>query len=622
MSFRIFFLIQFILQVVLFFSTPTHLKGFYFYPWQVIPFLVALILFALKKTRPPFLKGIYCVSALYFLFLIIDYLFYRHIGSFSLALSTLPLFILWFIYFAKWNLLHFKTKNSIRVLAIATLSWLAYAFSFPPLPLGPLAFVLLVPWFIILYKESVSTALFVSFWAGFIYNIVNYYWIYNVMKVGPAFAILSGLFLLVSFFAAYHVLAAFVFVKIRDKAFLVILYPLFYAGLEMTRSKGDFSFPWSHLGYSLGHHLSLLQTLPWIGIFGYTTLIVSTNLLVSHAILKKRYYLVLSPLLVLGLLWFHGNYVLSQKEAQAFYIANKKESPNIAMVQPSIPQIKKWSKAYFDSVTSKTWDLVKVEKGLDSIDLLVLAETAIPDVLNRHAEQIEFIQGVTQKHQLSLFIGALDYKVLPHPKHNKNIELYNAAFLFDPVPESTPQRYIKQHLVPFSERIPFDDVFSILNYVDFGEGDFTPGTETPVYDSYQWTPYICYEAIYGDQIRDAIRKGSRLMVNITNDGWFGKSTAPWQHLNLIRYRAIENAYPVARNANSGVSVFIDSYGHLKHQTELFSETIIHQKMPLRNRITLYTRIGDLVENSLLVFFFFYLGLVYLVNQRQFKKTDH
>jgi apolipoprotein N-acyltransferase len=96
------------------------------------------------------------------------------------------------------------------------------------------------------------------------------------------------------------------------------------------------------------------------------------------------------------------------------------------------------------------------------------------------------------------------------------------------------------------------------------------------------------------------------MVNITNDGWFGRSTAPYQHLNLIRYRAIENGMPVARLANSGVSAFIDQYGHYDGNTEIFTDRVVQRKVPLKTRDTLYSRIGDFVEMFLLCFFAAYL----------------
>ena len=209
-------------------------------------------------------------------------------------------------------------------------------------------------------------------------------------------------------------------------------------------------------------------------------------------------------------------------------------------------------------------------------------------------------------------VGALDYRRNPRGSIRK-FDVYNASFLFSPGNNSFPDRYIKKHLVPFSERIPFDEIFPILNYVDLGEGDFVAGKETPVYLPSLWTPYICYDAIFGDLVREAIRNGSRLMVNITNDGWFGRSTAPYQHLNLIRYRAIENGMPVARLANSGVSAFIDQYGHYDGNTEIFTDRVVQRKVPLKTRDTLYSRIGDAVEMLLLIFFAVYLTATLLLS---------
>ena len=144
------------------------------------------------------------------------------------------------------------------------------------------------------------------------------------------------------------------------------------------------------------------------------------------------------------------------------------------------------------------------------------------------------------------------------------------------------------------------------------------GKETPVYEPFLWTPYICYDAIFGDLVREAIREGSRLMVNITNDGWFGRSTAPYQHLNLIRYRAIENGMPVARLANSGISAFIDQYGHFDKNTEIFTDRVVQRKVPLKTRDTLYSHIGDTVEISLLLFFAVYLLTALLSIIRKYK----
>ena len=596
--------------------------GLYTLPIQVAPlvaatFLTILLKLVLKNKVKPYL---FIYSILSFLFLSFDYLNLSHAGLVSLAATIGPIGLYWVVLFARWNYRCLKQTQCRTALLLSSFALGTFAFAFPPLPLGPAALILLVPWFIVMNRYKVNDVLFATFWASMLYNCINYYWIYNVMNVGGTI-ILFGLFLLIAYFSVYNVLAAFVYTKIKEikikgRAYLLLLYPLFYAGLEMTRTRGDFAFPWSHVGYVFGNQLELLQMLPYIGIFGYTMIVIGSNMIVAKSMefsgIKAKWP-ALAPLAIFTILLVQGSYTLAQPEAEPFKITEE-NSPSIAMVQPSIKQGEKWSKARFDSITTKTFGMVmdSVEKGTN---LTILAETAIPDHIRRQPDAIKQLQQMAHIKDSYILTGALDYKKVSNDRNNpRRYEIYNASFLFTPNDYTFPRRYIKKHLVPFSERIPFDDVFPILNYVDFGEGDFVPGKKTPVYKPYQWTPYICYDAIFGDLVREAIRKGSRLMVVITNDGWFGRSTAAAQHMNLVRYRAIENGIPVARLANSGISGFIDQYGHYDQLTQLFTDRVIKRVMPLKTRTTLYQKIGDGFETFLLYFFAAYL-LVALFGQK-------
>lgn len=618
-----------LLEIITFSQRPDE-PGLYIQNFQFIPFIFALgfcIFFAIKKS---FTRSIYTYSILAFFFLALDYntADYNgagHAGLIQIALTFLPVGLFWIAHFIRWNYRRFKESDSRKALLLALISWTLYAFAFPPLPLGPLALLILVPWFFVLNKFGRQQALFSTFWSAILYNSINYYWIYNVMNVetAPSGLILFGLFLLIAYFSAYNVLAAFVYtlaksISIKGHRVFLWLFPIFYAGIEMTRTRGDFSFPWSHLGYAFGNHLTLLQALPWIGIFGYTALIVASNQIVALGVLKiskndlKNKAFALKKILptlaipagIFLALLVLGSIILSRPEAAPFYEADKDGNPNIALVQPSIQQGAKWSKERFNAIINKTFTLMQ-DSVKHGADLVVLAETAVPDHIRRQPNVIRRLHELADGMKASILTGALDYK--RNEKGSiRTYDVYNASFLFTPGDERFPQRYIKKHLVPFSERIPFDDIFPILNYVDLGEGDFVPGKETPVYGKFQWTPYICYDAIFGDLVREAIRAGSRLMVNITNDGWFGRSTAPYQHMNLIRYRAIENGMPVARLANSGVSLFIDQYGHYDMNTDIFVDAVIQRKVPLKTRDTLYSHIGDSVETLLLWFFLVYL----------------
>lgn len=597
------------------FTTRPDEPGLYTQNLQFVPVAIAAVFFILRPIRKNFRLSFYTYTVIAFLFLALDYLSASHAGLIQISVTFLPAFLFWMLLFIRWNYRKIKEKESRQALALSLIAWGFYALAFPPLPLGPAALILLVPWFMVLNRCKCGTIMFATFWSGMLFNTINYYWIYNVMHVetAPSGLILFGLVLLIAFFSVHNVFAAFVYtlarsIKIKGKPWLLVLFPLFYAGIEMTRTRGDFSFPWSHLGYAFGNQLELLQALSIIGIFGYTTIIIASNMIVEKGIRReglKKKWPVLIPVFILAGLAIQGSIVLSRADAQPFYIKDGDKAPNIALIQPSIAQGAKWSRARFDSIVDKTLGMA-YDSVPDSTDIILMAETAIPDHLRRQPLVIRRLQKLANDKDAYVLTGALDHMRIKDSDGPRRYEIYNSSFMFSPGGHNGWQRYIKKHLVPFSERIPFDDIFPILNYVDFGEGDFVPGTETPVYDLYHWTPYICYDAIFGDLVREAAREGSRLMVNITNDGWFGRSTAPGNHLNLVRYRAIETGMPVARIANSGISAFIDQYGHYSHNTNLFETTVVQRKMQLKTRHTLYERIGDTVETALLWFFLIYL----------------
>lgn len=625
-AYKIYVAVLAAIELVLFLLRPDT-PGLYLQQPQLLPFIAALPFLFIKNVRSPFSRFINTYGIIVFAFLALDYAIGDkngdgHAGLIQIIVTFVPMALYWFSLFIRWNIKLCKQKEPLIALALATISWGFVAFAFPPLPLGPAIFVLLVPWFIVLNRFNRETAVFATFWASMVYNGFNYYWIRNVMNVetAPSGLIFLGLILLIAYLSLFNVLAAFAYstikkLKLSSKAYLQALFPVFFASIEMFRTHGDFAFPWNHLGYTLGNHIELIQTLSIIGVFGYTILIIASNQIVAYAFLQKsRQKLVLFtvPFIIFLALLIHGSSVLSAPEAAPFYNSKAQENPTIAMVQPSIAQGAKWSKERFDAIINKTFSMA-MDSTKQGTNLILLAETAIPDHIRRQQDVIMRLHQMADERNASILTGALDFKRVSNDLNNpRRFEIYNASFLFTPGDHGFPKRYIKKHLVPFSERIPFDEVFPILNYVDLGEGDFVPGKETPVYGPYNWTPYICYDAIFGDLVRDAIQAGSRLMVNITNDGWFGRSTAPYQHLNIVRHLAVTYGYPVARLANSGVSAFIDQYGHYDQNTAIFETRVIQRKMPLKTRSTFYTIIGELFEEFLLWFLAIYLVAVFAV----------
>ena len=390
-AYKIYVAILVAIEFVLFLLRPDT-PGLYTQIPQLLPIVAALPFLFVKNARRPFARFMNTYGIIVFAFLALDYITRSHAGLFQIITTFIPMMLYWFSLFARWNVKLFKQKDARIALALATISWGFAAFAFPPLPLGPAILILLVPWFIMLNRYNRETAVFATFWASMVYNTINYYWIHNVMNVetAPSGLIFLGLILLIAYISLYNILAAFAYstaknLKIKGKAYLLILFPVFFAGIEMIRSSGEFGFPWSHLGYTFGNHIELIQALSIIGIFGYTILIIASNQVVAYAFLqkgRKKLALFAVPFVIFLALLIHGSCVLSAPEAAPYYNANAPENPSIAMVQPSIAQGAKWSKARFDSIITKTFGMA-MDSTPNGANLILLAETAIPDHLRR-----------------------------------------------------------------------------------------------------------------------------------------------------------------------------------------------------------------------------------------------
>jgi apolipoprotein N-acyltransferase len=494
-----------------------------------------------------------------------------------------------------------------RALGPICLSMLAWAFCYPPFPLGPLAFVVLVPAFLATLRLTTRQAFAYHFIAGIGYNVVMYWWIYNVMKVGPALVIGMGLVLLILFLSFFNGVLGWIFRVSAGTRGGLFAYPFMWGGLEVLRTKGEMSFPWNDMGYTLGHWLGLIQSVSWLGIFGLSMAVMASNCLAFAAWRARgprRWTMAAIALAIPLLLGLQGKHALAQPDPAA-------PAMDIALVQPSIEQTKKWDEDYFRDVMKKTWTTMDGDprdtSRLAGADLIVLAETAVPDFLRSRPDLYEDFRALARRTGADVLVGALDF--VPDDKPYRKYIFYNSAFLFPGAPgRDSVLQYSKIRLVPFSERLPFDDVFPIINYVNLGEGDFSAGTDYGIWQrGVKYAPSICYEIIYPDFARGARRRGAQLFVNITNDGWFGISNAPFMHANIARFRAIEAGAAIARCSNAGISVFYDYKGRVLGKTRLNEVTVLRRKLPLTSRETWYLRHGDQVEGFLS--WFFVLGFV-------------
>jgi apolipoprotein N-acyltransferase len=175
---------------------------------------------------------------------------------------------------------------------------------------------------------------------------------------------------------------------------------------------------------------------------------------------------------------------------------------------------------------------------------------------------------------------------------------YNSAFLIGP-DGSRVGRYDKIHLVPFGEYIPFQNLLTFAHKLTGRVGMFTRGTERNSFllvnqnqEKHRYGVFICYEAVFADEVRQFARHGAEVFVNISDDGWYGDTSAPWQHLNMARMRAIENRRWLLRDTNSGVTAAIDPYGRVRQSIPRHQTDALPAEFAFRNDITFYTAHGD------------------------------
>jgi len=172
-------------------------------------------------------------------------------------------------------------------------------------------------------------------------------------------------------------------------------------------------------------------------------------------------------------------------------------------------------------------------------------------------------------------------------------DMYNSAIFVD-LDGLVKGRYDKIHLVPWGEYIPYKRFFSFAKNLTQQAGDMTHGWRRVVFasDGHRFAAFICYEEIFGDEIRLFVKQGAQVLVNISNDGWYGDTCAPWQTLNMARMRAVENRRWLLRDTNTGITTIIDPYGRLTASVERHALTSLAARYGYRSDVTFYTQHGD------------------------------
>jgi apolipoprotein N-acyltransferase len=266
----------------------------------------------------------------------------------------------------------------------------------------------------------------------------------------------------------------------------------------------------------------------------------------------------------------------------------------IGLVQGNIEQTAKWdpkqARRIFTTHIAMTRDVVK--RGAQYV---MWPESSTPFMFEQDPERQEQLRALAREVKVPILFGSDQLVRQPMPR------LYNAAFLLD-ANGRTAGVYRKMHLVPFGEFIPAKQWLYFVSPLVESLVDFSPGDEMvmlPV-GSHLTSTAICYEVVYPSLVREAVDDGSELLTTITNDGWYGQSSAPYQHFALAAMRAIEQGRYLARAANTGISGVVDPYGRVIDQSAIFQEVGMVEEVRFLKSRTIYSRIGDVVAYAAIV----------------------
>jgi apolipoprotein N-acyltransferase len=371
--------------------------------------------------------------------------------------------------------------------------------------------------------------------------------------------------------------------------------PFLWIVFEFARAHlPEISFPWNLLGYPAAANPTLIQVTTVTGIYGLSFLVMCFNALLAWAVAAKQQdaasrivSVALSTSLLL-LVMLAGKWVVPSAKAGHYARA----------VQLNFPEASSYDSDWFRSHSRDMEEIegLSLAQTVNKPDLLVWPEAPAPFSF----QDVQFARvasALAIQFQHPFLSGAIEWKKpldsAPAGPHT-NLAPYNSALLFDTQGQRTFV-YDKNHLVPFGEYEPFPLIHRVVNSVSDEVGGFRKGHSRSVAllpNGYRAGVFICYEAIYAGEVRHFAANGAQVFINISNDGWFGHSSAAEQHLRMARVRAVENRRWIIRATNSGITASIDPYGRIHRALPTDVRAAVDLPYGFRTDLTIYSRFGD------------------------------
>ncbi len=474
---------------------------------------------------------------------------------------------------------------------LALLSGVLLVLSFPSFGHPAFAWIALLPLLVTTAHASFAVQ---AFRRGLVTGIVHFvgtiYWIPQVMEEfgGLPTAVSWAVHLLLvgylALFPALFAVAIWVLSR-RFGAVAVLAAPAVWVTSELGRIYLFTGFPWELLGYSQAAVLWVAQLASVVGVLGVSALVASVSGALAYLVLvgRRRAGGVLAGMvaLIVACLLFGNLRVRSGGWADAGVPLQ------VAAVQGNIAQDDKWNPALRDEILDK-YLLLTHRAADEGARLIVWPEAATPFAFQVDS-RAERIRSLARERGVHLLLGTTDVTWDDQPRY------YNAVVLVDPR-GATAGMYHKQHLVPFGEYVPMRNLLSFVSPLVENVGGFSAGDApvTLMMDDQPIGAAVCYEIIYPGLVRRFVTGGSRLLTTVTNDAWYGRTAAPYQHFQQATMRAIEQGRFLVRAANTGISGVIDPYGRVIAQSALFEDDVLTAEVRLIDDLTPYARYGDLL----------------------------
>lgn len=480
---------------------------------------------------------------------------------------------------------------------LALLTGVLLTLSFPSPDQGWVAWFALVPLVCACHERQGKPSFFLGLLSGFLATSGIFHWILKVQVFQwPHFLLLV---LLALFFAAYTALWCVGLSFLRDLSLpLLLTAPALWVSLEYLRAHAGFvALPWTILAHSQHSNLALIQIASYTGEYGISFLIVMANIGFSEAILQNKWKGLIIAFCTIALVHSWGTKLVRR--------GSEADRLKVAVIQPNIPLSEANSylgeTIYLSRLEGLTITVAKYKPAL-----FVWPETAVTD-FHRRDELVMQLRKISKAANAPLLVGSSDYIAFPSKNRSPPgglifmIPAYNAAYFISPESPGGPlaKPYRKRILVPFGEYLPFPSLTKKLpDWLIPKFFESLPGNEYRTYIIHKGikvSPIICWENIFADYVRQLVREEQpHLIVQLTNDNWFGHTAAPYQHNIASVFRAVENRVPIAIASNTGPSWVIDPMGRVVAEVEgLFIQGAAVGEVSLRNDVSFYTKNGDL-----------------------------